>query len=160
MAKKVVIQNQAHAQHVMESGKALVIKMLESGPVEVTIQQPSRSAQMNKKFHAMIVDIAKHVVFPPNKRYDLDCWKALLVDAFSKEREAMGEPLAHPGHKIPALDGESYTTVRASTAKFRKQEGLDFIEYLYAFGSEAGVSWSEPALAVYAEWQKESEGKL
>jgi hypothetical protein len=66
----------------------------------------------------------------------------------------MGEPLSHPGQLITSMDGQRTITVRPSTTKFRKAEASEFIEFLYQQGSEMGVNWSEPALAIYAEYRE------
>ena len=102
----------------------------------------------------MIGDIADQVIFPGNKRYRRDIWKALLVEQFAFDKAEMGEPLVHSGETIVSLDGKRIITVRPSTRQFKVSEAAEFIEYLYAKGSEYAVKWSERALAVYSNYKE------
>ncbi|MET4160501.1 hypothetical protein ABIE61_000315 [Marinobacterium sp. MBR-111] len=124
------------------------------GSVAVTIGKPNKSRDQERKYHAMIGDIAKQVTFYGTKRHSAEVWKALLVEMFERERQAMGEPLRKPGRLVPSLDGERMVSLRPSTRDFSVQEGRDFIEFLYAQGVEMGVDWSEPALRVYEQYRE------
>jgi hypothetical protein len=159
VSKSITIKTEDQQRPVMLRVWQLVSEMIKGGPVTVSVQRPSRSAEMNKKFHAMIRDIAQQVTFFGKRRYDTEVWKALLVDQFEQEKAAMCEPLSHPGQLITSMDGQRTITVRPSTTKFRKAEASEFIEFLYQQGSEMGVNWSEPALAVYAEYREAQEGR-
>jgi len=159
VSKSITIRDESTMRGIMLRVWELVKHMIEGGPVAITITRPSRSAEMNKKFHAMIRDIAQQVTFFGKRRYDAEVWKALLVDQFEQEKAAMGEPLSHPGQLITSMDGQRTITVRPSTTKFRKAEASEFIEFLYQQGSEMGVNWSEPALAIYAEYREAQEGR-
>lgn len=149
----------------------LVNRGIQGGAVVVTLGRVSKTRDQEKKYHAMIGDIAKQVTFDfradeetgvvtrlfgreRRKRYSVDVWKALLVDKFAQEKAAMGEELANPGETIQSLDGHREVTVRPSTRKFRKREAAEFIEFLYREGVDMGVNWSEPALAIYAEYRE------
>lgn len=132
----------------------LVRHGIQAGPVVITLARESKNRQQEKKYHALIGDIAKQITFYGNKRYSTDTWKALLVEQFDQEMKQMGTPLSKPGRLITSLDGQRTITVRPSTTDFKKHEAAAFIEYLYAQGCEMGVQWGEPALAVYAEYKE------
>jgi hypothetical protein len=132
----------------------LVRHGIQAGPVVITLARESKNRQQEKKYHALINDIAKQITFFGTKRYRPEIWKALLVEQFDQEMKAMGTPLSKPGRLITSLDGQRTITVRPSTTDFRKHEAAAFIEYLYAQGCEMGVQWGEPALAVYAEYKE------
>ncbi|QQD21208.1 hypothetical protein GJQ54_05210 [Oceanospirillaceae bacterium ASx5O] len=171
MAREIVF-DQTNARQAMTAIKALVIDLLQGGPVAVLIRRPSRSREQEKKYHAMFREFARQVTFCRTvgegenvirifgqgyqHRYDEDCWKALLVHDFAQERAAMGEPLAKPGRVIPVLDNSGMMiTVRASTAALSREESAAFIEYLYAKGIEYGVRWpasAEEIAAAEREW--------
>lgn len=124
----------------------------------VTIQEPVKRRVQEEKYHAMLGDIARQVVYLGRRR-SLVCWKRLLVEAFvqilREEAKAKGEPDPFPaGEILPSIDGLRIVQVEVLTRNFTVKQASLFIEYLYAFGSESGVAWSvehEPA----PEWMGE-----
>lgn len=132
--------------------------MLNAGKVmyvEAGVHDP-RSISQNSKFHAIIGDIHRCAVIKiPGRRiamsdYSEDECKALLVVWFAKEREQEGRPLKKTLRTVVCpLTGEQIT-IRPSTADdFLKKDTAEFIEWLYATGSNAGVRWSDAALREY-----------
>ena len=109
----------------------------------VTFQEPVRKNIQSEKFHAMIGDIAKQCTFMSQKWHAND-WKRLLVDAFAKAMREIGTPLHHDGRVVPSLDGERVVQLGIQTADFRVKEAANFIEYLYAYGVENDVVWTDP----------------
>ena len=109
-----------------------------------TIQEPTKNRLQEEKYHAMIGDIAKHCTFM-GQRWASDDWKRLLVDAFAKAMREIGTPLHHDGRVVPSLDGERVVQLGIQTKEFRVKEAANFIEYLYSYGSENNVRWSESA---------------
>jgi hypothetical protein len=113
----------------------------------VTIQEPVKKRIQEEKYHAMIGDIAKQMQHL-GKRRTLNCWKRLLVEAFVQilrdEAKAKGERDPFPsGEVLPSIDGLRIVQVEVLTRDFSVRQAALFIEHLYAFGSEAGVTWSE-----------------
>ncbi|PNQ53539.1 hypothetical protein C1141_20755, partial [Vibrio agarivorans] len=123
---------------------------LRAGPVTVTLGRPSRSQIQNEKFHAMISDIHRQCF----RVYSAEGMKAVLVNQFALEMAEQGTPLAHPGETVWDWKHQSPVYVRPTTTRFTKPECAAFIEWLYATGIELGVTWSEKALAVYAEYRE------
>lgn len=115
-----------------------------------------RSSDQNAKFHALIGDISKSVVFDGNQ-YSLDVWKALLIDLFEKELEANGESLTRPSETVISLDKKSLVTIRPSTTRFNKKTTAQFIEFLYSFGSANGATFREESIAIYNEVSHEPQ---
>lgn len=152
MAREIQI-TQSNAQMAMAYLKKTILEGLAGGDLSVNVRRPSKSREQEKLYHTLIGEIAAQVrTF--GKRYDAEVWKAMLVDQFAVERAAMGEPLRNPGTVVPAMDGSGrMVTVRASTAKFSREEGGAFIEYLYAQGTEMGVRWSANAEQIAAAQQ-------
>ena len=109
----------------------------------VVFSEAKRKDVQSDKFHAMIGDIARHVTFA-GKKYDADDWKRLLVDAFSQAMRDAGTPLHHDSRVIPSLDFQRVVQLGIQTREFYVKEAAQFIEYLYAYGSENDVEWSEP----------------
>ncbi len=149
--KEFVIRDRASMRSIMVLVWNLVVDLIEGGALVVTVARESKSRKMERKYHAMINDIAKSVLIF-GKHYPADHWKALLVDQYEQELVAQGEQLSHPGQVISSMDGKRFITLRASTVKFRVSEGASFIEYLYAEGTNMGAVWSEPSLRIYEEY--------
>lgn len=130
--------------------QAMVGRGLDAGPVLVTLGRPTRSQIQNEKFHAMIGDI-HHQAF---RAYSAEGMKAVLVNQFAMEMQEQGTPLAHPGETVWDWVHQAPVYVRPTTTKFTKAECAAFIEWLYATGTDLGVTWSEKALAVYQEYRE------
>lgn len=152
--KEFYIAAGSDPRNVMVTVWNLVCSAIAGGALIVTVMRESKSRAQEKKFHAMIGDIANQVrVF--GKQYSAEIWKALLVDSFEQDKRESGEPLTHPGRLVPSMDGGRLVSIRPSTTKFRKTEAVEFIEFLYCQGNEMGVAWSEPALLAYREYADE-----
>lgn len=109
----------------------------------VTISEPTKKRIQEEKYHAMIGDIAKQSLFMGQK-CDIDDWKRLLVDAFAKVMRDAGTPLHHDGRVVPSLDFERVVQLGIQTKDFYVKEAADFIEYLYSYGADKGIVWTEP----------------
>lgn len=141
----------------------MICKGLETGPVAVTLGRPesARTGPQNSKSHAMYEDIRKMAVIAlPGRRivmadYDPSEAKALLVMWFANERALEGRPLSKPPRTVMCpITGENIT-VRPSTAEdFGKRDTAEFVEWLYATGTQAGVKWSEPAMKEYQSYRE------
>lgn len=131
---------------VHDLARANAVKAVQSAPAGfmVQISEPAKKRIQEEKYHAMIGDIAKQCEFMGGK-LDADDWKRLLVDMFAKVMRDLGTPLHHDGRVIPSLDYQRVVQLGIQTREFRVAEACNFIEYLYAFGTERDVRWSEPA---------------
>ena len=110
----------------------------------VTVSEPMRRQIQNDKYHAMLDDISKQREFM-GRKWDADDWKRLLVEAFAKTMREAGTPLHHDGRVVPSLDGQRVVQLGIQTRDFYVREAAEFIEFLYAWGAEQGVEWTEPA---------------
>jgi hypothetical protein len=109
----------------------------------VVISEPSKKRIQEEKYHAMISDIAAQVEHI-GRKWHTDDMKRLLVDEFAEEMRIAGTPLHHDSRVTPSLDGKRIVQLGIQTREFYVKEAAQFIEYLYAFGAERGVRWSEP----------------
>jgi len=132
----------------------LTVELVQQGEILLIVTEISKSRAQEKKYHTLIGEIAKQVKFQREgivgqpaveKTYDLDTWKALLIDEFERTKQEMGEPLSKPGRMVPSLSGGHMVSIRPTTTKFKKREASEFIEFLYAKGVEYGVKWSATA---------------
>lgn len=108
----------------------------------VHILPPQKTDLQRDKYHAMIRDISTQCTFMGQQWHEND-WKRLLVDAFAKAMRDIGEPLHHDGRIVPSFDGERIVQLHVSTEEFYKREASNFIEYLFAYGAERNVAWTE-----------------
>jgi hypothetical protein len=109
----------------------------------VVISEPRRSLDQNAKIHAMIGDIAKQRPVFMGQKFDADDWKRLLIDAFAKVMRDMGTPLHHDGRVVPSLDGQRVVQLGIQSSGMYVGEMSQFIEFLYAWGAERGIVWTE-----------------
>jgi hypothetical protein len=103
--------------------------------VEVAVKLCKRSNDQNRKLHAMLGEIADQVEWAGAKR-DTDTWKRLMVAAWCR---ATGETVEF----LPAIDGKGVDIVFRHTSEMTKAEVSDLIEFVYAWGADAGVVFTE-----------------
>ncbi len=104
----------------------------------IKILEPVKKREQEEKYHAMITEIAA-VVEHLGRKWDADDMKRLLVDEFSEDMRNAGTPLHNDGRVTPSLDGRRIVQLGIQTRDFYVKEAAQFIEFLYAFGSQRGV---------------------
>lgn len=108
-----------------------------------------RTLDQNAKQHAMLADIAKQCMHL-NRKLDEDSWKRLAVAQFRDDSIASNIPkVADYWRKqkfelMPSLDGHTLVAIGAQTRDFPKYVTAAFIDWLYHYGAEHDVVWSEP----------------
>lgn len=107
-----------------------------------------KTREQEKKYHAMLGDIArqaKHL----NQSFSLDDWKRLCVMQFKQDCIDNDLPRLSDYWKkqsmkvVPSLDGRSLVTLGTQTRDFPKYVAAGFVEWLYHYGAENGIEWSE-----------------
>jgi len=110
--------------------------------------EPVKKRVQEEKYHAMIGEIAKVMPFM-GEMVDIETWKRLLVDAFVRvmREDARGtgkpDPFNDQGRVVPSLDGSGVVQLGVQTRRFSVAMAAQFIEYLAAFGAQAGVEFKE-----------------
>lgn len=110
----------------------------------VAFKKPVKTRPQEEKYHAQIRDISEQCEFM-GRMWDEADWKRLLIDAFGRIKAEEGDPLPGWNKFAPSLDGSGFVQLAISSTTFDKEIASEFIEYLYAYGSESGVAWSEKA---------------
>jgi hypothetical protein len=131
---------------------------IKNAPVgyKVTIEEAAKSRGQEARYHAMIGDIAKHCTFM-DRKWDRDDWKRLLCDAFVRvmreQAKAQGkpDPFAEQCKMIPNLDGTGFVQLGVQTRKFKKSMASEFIEFLFCYGAENAVQWSDTSKHYFEE---------
>ena len=111
----------------------------------IRIGEQSKSRDAEEKYHAMIGEIATQVPVGGKLR-DTETMKRLLVDQFKADTlHDMADDWAKFGNidMVPSLDGQRVVVLGTQTRHFTVKLSSAFIEWLYAWGSDAGVTFTE-----------------
>jgi len=128
-----------------DTARRNAIKAVESAPegYMVQISEPTKKREQEERYHAMIGDIAKQAEHI-GRKWHQDDMKRLLVDEFAEEMRLAGTPLHHDSRVAPSFDGKRIVQMGIQTRDFYVREASQFIEFLYAWGADREVRWSEP----------------
>ena len=115
------------AKHWMRQGLA-------SGPVCLRLGRPRRTLEQNKKLWPMCQDVARQVQWH-GQWMSKEHWKDLFTGSLRIGTPVPGIPTGegHPGVVIVG-GGSSQLSIREFT---------DLIEFIYSFGADNDVQWSE-----------------
>lgn len=136
MKYKLYEVNQAHTtmlavwniiKETIYGGKKVILEVTEE----------SRSSPQNKKFHAIIGQIARQAEHAGAK-WDTEAWKRLLIDQWAKDSGRSR------GDLVSSLDGGDVIQLGIQSRKFTKAEGADFIEWLLMWSANNGIDIKEP----------------
>lgn len=119
------------AQDMIERG-------LEAGTVVIRLGRERRSLDQNAKLWPMLTDVAKQIEWLKDGEkvmMNSEEWKDLFTASLKQQSMA------------PGVEG-GMVVLGMSTSKMNKETFSQLIELIYAFGSERGVKWSEPAQEV------------
>lgn len=106
-------------------------------PLQVTIQEDTRTLAQNRMLWSCLNDVARQVVWY-GRKMDSDSWKNVFSAALKKQET------------VPGIDG-GFVVLGQSTSKMRISEMRDLITIIHAFGAEQGVRFSDES-AQAAEW--------
>jgi len=114
-----------------------VLTALSAGKqLTLEIKTANRSCQQNAKYHAMIDEIAQQAQHLGSK-WESESWKRLLVDQFLKDS---GQKT---GVVIPNLSGDGIVQLGVQTRDFTKEQASEFVEWLFAWGAEHGITYTQ-----------------
>jgi hypothetical protein len=103
----------------------------------VEVKPTKRTDDQNRRFHAMIGDIARARIPWAGKVRTAEQWKVLLVSGHAAATKDGS------GDIVPGLESE-FVNLRESTALMSIKRGASLIEYTRAWGDMRDVVWSEP----------------
>ena len=106
--------------------------------LNVVIKPESKTREQEEKYHAMIGEVAEQAQHL-GSLWQAEDWKRLLLDKFARETGR-----TH-GKVIPNLDKTGVVEVGILSRKFNKVDGAEFIEWLYAWGVENGITYKDGA---------------
>ncbi|MET4187646.1 hypothetical protein ABIB86_000405 [Bradyrhizobium sp. JR1.7] len=106
----------------------------------IELRGPKRSKEQSDKMWAMLTDIVKAGKTINDRKLTTEEWKVVFLQA-----------LGHEPDVLPTLDGKGFFSLGYSSSKLSKEEMSDLIEYIYAWGAENSMVWSDPELASYQQ---------
>lgn len=95
----------------------------------VNIREARRTTEQNDKMWAMLSDVSR--AMPGGRRLTPDVWKAVFMNAC--------------GHAVQfetGLSGEPFP-IGFRSSRLSKAQMSELIEFILAWGTEAGVQWSD-----------------
>jgi len=113
-----------------------VLKALQTKQLTLEIKDATKSRHQEEKYHAMIGEVAKQAQHLGAK-WDAESWKRLLVDQFCKDNGLK------TGAVIPNLAGDGIVQLGMQTRNFTKEQACEFVEWLFAWGAEHGVTYEQ-----------------
>jgi len=105
-------------------------------PVKVSVKPADRSSEQNRALHAALSDISRQVEHY-GKKFDVETWKRLCTAAWLREEGEQAQ-------LIPAIDGNGFDVVFMRTSKLTVKQCASLLEWVSAYGSQAGVRWTSP----------------
>jgi hypothetical protein len=131
MIYKLENSKQAHA--LIASLWVKIKAALESGQnLTLEIKKESKTRDQEEKYHAMIADIAKQAQHQ-GARWSAEDWKRLLLHEFAKQANLP------QGRIVASLDGTGIVQLGLQSRKLTKDQGSEFIEFLFAWAAQNGV---------------------
>nr|WP_222939914.1 recombination protein NinB [Duffyella gerundensis] len=106
-------------------------------PLQVTIQEDTRSLAQNRMLWACLRDVSEQVIWY-GKKLDSESWKHVFSAALNRQET------------VPGIDG-GFVILGKSTSKMRVGEMRDLITLIHAFGAERNIKFSDES-ARAAEW--------
>ena len=127
--------NETQAKALMVNLWPKIISALNNGKqLTLEVKDAGKSREQEEKYHALIGEIAKQAQHL-GANWDAESWKRLLVEQFCKDNGLK------TGAVIPNLAGDGIVQLGTQTRNFTKEQASEFVEWLYAWGAERGVTY-------------------
>lgn len=127
--------------------RARAIDMVRSAPdghFFLPPTEPTRTLEQSAKLHAMLGDVSRQLLWPVNgkeERLSIDDWKGIVLASLIQEK------------RMAAGIRGGFVILGKRSSSLTIREMSEAIEFLYAFGDERGVVWSEPVQEI-PEWAR------
>lgn len=139
------VTDEADIPRMLAWAESMARKGLQRGAVVCRLGRPRRTLDQNKKLWPMCTDIAKQVEWYGQKLSKED-WKDVFVGSLKGQRPIPGIPM--DGVTAPLV------MVGGGSSRLSVREFCDLIEFIYSFGNDRGVIWSDPSKDTFA-WLEE-----
>lgn len=125
MAKRIILLD---SQSKKEQAKK-ELELLPLGSI-VELRDPKRSDLQNRRFHASIRDVSEQVGWAGEMLSEED-WKRLFIASLYGQKV------------VPGISG-GFIVLAKQSSEMSVSELSELQEFIYAFGAERNVEWSEP----------------
>lgn len=117
---------------VHDNARANAVEAVRTAPDGycVEVKQRTRTLEQNAKMWAMLSDVARQVVWH-GQVLTPENWKDVFTAALKRQQV------------VPGIDG-GFVVLGTSTRRMTKGEMAELVEFMYAFGAERSVLWSDP----------------
>ena len=110
-----------------------VKEALKAGKVlRLEVKAESKTRDQEEMYHTLIGKIAKEAQHQ-GAQWDAESWKRFLIDQWAHDTGKKA------GRVAPSLDGERVVQLGLQSRKFTKEEGSEFIEFLFAWATQNGI---------------------
>lgn len=99
-------------------------------PFSMTLMPPKATEEQTSRMHCAIRCIARQVEWA-GRKWSEEEWKRILVAGF------FGQSV------VPCPFGDSLVVIDVQTRNLSRAQKAEFIDQLYAFGSEHDVEWDD-----------------
>jgi hypothetical protein len=128
------ILNEAHIPYALRWVEEMARRGLEAGPVVVRMGRPRRTLEQNSHFHPLVREIKRHMEDNGAAKRSERWWRYVLLAKFGGV-VTDADPFA-PG-------GVIVINRHVGTSDLSKPDAAEFIDWLYSFGVDIGVEWSQ-----------------
>lgn len=139
---------------LINGGRRLAHAAIDAAPdgMVCEIREASKSREQEARYHAMIGDIARQWKFC-DRFWAAEDMKRLLLDQFLRDTirdpdfaglwKSMGAMISN---MAPSIDGMGVVALGVQSRRMPKKLATAFIEFLFAFGAEREIHWSDPTI--------------
>ena len=134
---ELIVKSAHDVDVVISRVRQIIAKTIVAGAVAITLGRPTRSKEQNRLMWPLLTDFSKQVTHC-GLMYAPEDWKDILTAAFEKQARL-----------APSLDGTGVVFLGFRTSKYSKKKFSQFIEFMYAEGSERSIRWSKASTENY-----------
>jgi hypothetical protein len=138
----LIIKDKSKIEQILSHARGLIERAIVAGDVVVRLCRPNRNTAQNALLWALLTEVSQQVEHCGMKLSHED-WKALMSAAFENEVRM-----------VPNLNNNGFVMLGARTSQYSKKKFSEFIEFIYAAGSDRGVEWSPVTTTNYNEVMK------
>ena len=114
----------------MDWVSVMVQRALKGGPVQITLGRPRRTKDQNRLLWPLLTDLSRQVQWH-GETLTPEEWKDMMTAGIKRQRA------------VPGVDG-GFVVLGAHTSRMDKAQFSELIEFIYAFGGDQGVEWTQP----------------
>lgn len=141
--KTITVKGQTQIPQACEWLTRWLVKGLEGGkPVKIVLSHEKRSEAQNRHLWPILQCLADQKEYGGKLRTKEE-WKVIMISAYKFDPQGI----------VIGINGE-VVNLNYSSSELTKEQFSEFIELIYAQGSEWGVQWSDPAMKTYEQWSK------